>query len=84
MLKIGEPRDTWAWVCPVTGMVLEEAWGATEGYARHKSEKYLGKRRAECGEMRLCRVTVTLCTEDEAAKYRAEFDAWKASKQQVV
>jgi hypothetical protein len=84
MLKLNEPREMWAWVCPVTGMVLDECWGPTEGYSKSRSEKYLGKRRAEYGEMRLCRVTVTPCTDEETAKYRAEFAAWKASKEKAA
>jgi hypothetical protein len=34
--------------------------------------------------MRLCRVTVTPCTDEETAKYRAEFAAWKASKEKAA
>jgi hypothetical protein len=80
MLTLNEARTVWAWVCTATGLVLDEAWGSTEGYARHRSEKYLGKRRAEYGDMRLCRVTVTPCTDEETARYRAEFVEWKAAK----
>ena len=80
MLTTKEPRLMWAWVCPVTGMVLDEAWGATEPYATSKTVRYWGKRRAKSGEMRLCRVTVEPLSDEETARHRAEFAAWNARK----
>jgi hypothetical protein len=84
MLTTKEPRLMWAWVCPATGMVLDEAWGATEPYAKSKSERLWGKRRTGEGDMLLCRVTVEPLTADETAKHRAEYEEWKARKQQAA
>jgi hypothetical protein len=83
MLTTKEPRLMWAWVCPITGMVLDEAWGATEPYAKSKSERFWGKRRTEQGDMRLCRVTVEPLSADETAIAREEYAAWKAQKHQA-
>jgi len=83
MLTTKEPRQMWAWVCPVTGMVLDEAWGLTEPYATGKTERMWGKKRTAMGEMVLCRVTVEPLSAEETAAHRAEFAAWNARKQQA-
>ena len=70
----------WAWVCPITGIVLHEGWGATEVYAMQKTERIWGKRRAAQGDMRLCRVTIEPVSPEETAMHRANYEAWKASK----
>jgi hypothetical protein len=62
-------------------MVWDEAWAATEGYATHRTESTLGKRRMRYGEMRLVRVTIEPCSDEETAKYRAEFEEWRAKKE---
>jgi hypothetical protein len=76
-----KPRVMWAWVCPVTGIVLDETWGSTESYAENKTKKFWrSKDRFQSGEMRAVRVTVELLTDDEMAKERAEFSRWKAER----
>lgn len=80
MLKINEPSVMWAWVCPITGMVLDEAWGNTEPYARRKTNGWWGKRRAESGEMLAVRVTVEPLSAEETAVHRAEFAAREAKR----
>ena len=83
MLTTEKPSLIWAWVCPITGIVLSDAWGATEVYAMEKTERIWGKRRAAQGDIRLCRVTVELVSSEETAAHRAEFAAWEAGKQQT-
>jgi hypothetical protein len=80
MLKLGDGNIVWAWVCPVTGTVLDEWWGRTEDYARDKTVRGWGKRRFEQGEMRPLRVRLEALSPEEAAKERAEFQEWKARK----
>lgn len=77
-----KPHVMWAWVCPVTGMLLDEGWASTEGYAASQSKKFWrSKDRFQSGEMRAVRVTVELLTDDEMAKERAEFAQWKAERE---
>jgi hypothetical protein len=80
MLSIKEPRVMWAWVCPITGMVWDEAWASTEAYATRRTETTLGKRRMTLGDMRMVRVTIEPLSAEEEAKERAAFAEWKAAK----
>jgi len=80
MMNINRSDVMWAWVCPVTGIVLTEGWGATLDYAKHKSIDYFGKRRIALGDFKAIRVTLEVLPDEEADKLRAEFEAWKAAK----
>jgi hypothetical protein len=80
MMSVEKPRNVWAWVCPVTGIVWDEGWGATQNYARMQTEKTLGKRRMQSGDLRLVRVTVEPLSEVEAQAYQAEQEAWLAAR----
>ena len=80
MLTIEKPRVLWAWVCPITGMVLDEWWANTEAVARSRTESSWGKLRTKQGDIRPVRVTVELLTDDETTAHRAEFAAWKAKR----
>jgi hypothetical protein len=80
MMSIEKPRIAWAWVCPITGIVWDEGWGATLGYARMETQKTLGKRRMQAGDLRLVRVTVEPLSEAEAQAYQAEQEAWQAAR----
>jgi len=80
MLTTRESTVVWAWVCPVTGTVLDECWGATKPYAARQSERYLGKRRSQYGEMRAVRVTIEPLSAEEQAVHEAEFEAWLAKR----
>ena len=80
MLTTEKPRVMWAWVCPVTGMVLDEKWGVTEAYARRQTKAYWGKNRTESGEFLAVRVTIEPLTAEETAAHRAEFEAWRERK----
>ena len=80
MLTIEKPRVMWAWVCPITGMVWDEGWGGTEAYARSKTERTWGKTRTKSGDMRLVRVTIEPLTDAEADAHKAEYAAWRATK----
>jgi hypothetical protein len=80
MLSTKEPALMWAWVCPITGMVLHEGMGNTEPFATHESERIWGKKRMAAGEMLLCRVTVEPLSAEETGKHRAEFAEWQQTK----
>ena len=80
MLSTKEPRVMWAWVCPITGMVWDEAWASTEAYATGRTERTLGKRRMTLGDMRMVKVTVEPLSAEEEAKARAAFADWKAAR----
>lgn len=79
---ISKPHVMWAWICPITGMMLDEGWASTESYAESQSKKFWrSKERFEGGEIRAVRVTIELLTDDEMAKQRAEFAQWKAERE---
>ena len=81
MLSLKESRIMWGWCCPFTGMVLDEAWAATEPYAVQKSTGYFGKRRIAMGEFRAVRVTIEPLSDEEQAKHRAEFEEWQKRRE---
>ena len=80
MLTIKQARVLWAWVCPITGMVLDEAWGSTKPYTVQKSERCLGKRRTEGGDARAVKVTIELLTDAEQAEHERAYEKWRAKK----
>ena len=80
MLTIKETRVMWAWVCPVTGMVLDDTWGITEAYTRTKTERMWGKHRTDSGDFLAVCVTIELLGAESTAEHRAEFAAWRERK----
>jgi len=49
----------------------------TKEYATTRTERTLGKRRMNTGEVRLVRVTIQPLTDVEAAAHQAEYEKWK-------
>lgn len=80
MLNINRDNIVWAFVCPHTGIVFDEKWASTEPCAISDTQRWLGKRRFQNGEMKAIRVRLEILSDEETQKVREEFEVFRARK----